>query len=101
RMGTKSYLHGACAADGRRRHRHGQPEHPRDVWRHRSSRWRSLRADVIPRKQNLKRGSEELSESFPYKRVVVTGGAGFLGRNIVERLRTQSELEIFAPRSAD
>ena len=42
-----------------------------------------------------------MSESFPYKRVVVTGGAGFLGRFIVQRLRAQPGLEIFAPRSAD
>ena len=42
-----------------------------------------------------------MSESFPYERVLVTGGAGFLGRFIVERLRTQPQLEVFAPRSAD
>lgn len=42
-----------------------------------------------------------MSESFPYERVAVTGGAGFLGRFIVERLRTQPQLEVFAPRSAD
>lgn len=42
-----------------------------------------------------------MSESFPYERVVVTGGAGFLGRFIVERLRAQPQLEVFAPRSAD
>ena len=47
------------------------------------------------------RGLEELSESFPYKRVVVTGGAGFLGRFITNRLGTQQGLEVFAPRSAD
>lgn len=33
--------------------------------------------------------------------MAVTGGAGFLGRFIVERLRTQPQLEVFAPRSAD
>jgi GDP-L-fucose synthase len=42
-----------------------------------------------------------LIESFPYKRVVVTGGGGFLGRFIVDRLRAQPELEVLAPRSAD
>jgi GDP-L-fucose synthase len=42
-----------------------------------------------------------LSESFPYERVVVTGGAGFLGRFIVDRLSEQSGLEVFTPRSAD
>jgi GDP-L-fucose synthase len=44
---------------------------------------------------------EKFSESFPYKRVVVTGGAGFLGRFIVERLRGLPEVEVFVPRSAD
>lgn len=44
---------------------------------------------------------EEFSESFPYKRVVVTGGAGFLGRFIVDRLRVLPDVEVFVPRSAD
>src|SRR5258705_10478368 len=43
----------------------------------------------------------EWTESFPYKRVVVPGGAGFLGRFIVARLRAQPGLEVFAPRSVD
>jgi GDP-L-fucose synthase len=44
---------------------------------------------------------EQFSESFPYKRVVVTGGAGFLGRFIVQRLRALKDAEVFVPRSAD
>lgn len=44
---------------------------------------------------------EKFSESFPYKRVVVTGGAGFLGRFIVERLRALTDVEVFVPRSAN
>lgn len=44
---------------------------------------------------------EELSESFPYKRVLVTGGAGFLGRVVVDRLRAHRDVEVFVPRSAD
>ncbi len=43
---------------------------------------------------------EMLSPSFPYQRVVVTGGAGFLGRVIVERLRRYAGVEIFVPRSS-
>lgn len=42
-----------------------------------------------------------LSESFPYKRVVITGGAGFLGRFVVDRLRGLGDIEVFVPRSAD
>jgi GDP-L-fucose synthase len=37
---------------------------------------------------------------WPGRRVVVTGGAGFLGRNVVERLR-QRGCEPFIPRSRD
>jgi GDP-L-fucose synthase len=42
-----------------------------------------------------------MNETFPYKRVVVTGGAGFLGRFIVDRLQSCAGLEVFVPRSAD
>jgi len=43
----------------------------------------------------------DLSESFPYKRVVVTGGAGFLGRFIVARLQTKKDVHVFVPRRAE
>jgi len=43
----------------------------------------------------------QLKETFPYERVVVTGGAGFLGRFIVERLQKYRDVEVFVPRSAD
>jgi GDP-L-fucose synthase len=36
--------------------------------------------------------------NFPYKKIVVTGGAGFLGRFIVERLRGYTGTEVFVPR---
>ena len=39
--------------------------------------------------------------NFPYKKIVVTGGAGFLGRFIVERLRDCPGVEVFVPRSRD
>jgi len=44
---------------------------------------------------------QSLNENFPYKRVVVTGGAGFLGRFIVERLKACADTQVFVPRSAD
>src|SRR5882724_5783292 len=39
----------------------------------------------------------ELGESFPFKRVVVTGGSGFLGRYIVNRLQQFRGLEVLVP----
>lgn len=42
-----------------------------------------------------------MNHNFPYKRIVVTGGAGFLGRFIVERLRRLEQVEVFVPRRAD
>ena len=42
-----------------------------------------------------------MSESFPYRRVVVTGGAGFLGRFVVERLHAHENVEVFVPRRSD
>lgn len=43
---------------------------------------------------------ERQNESFPYTRVVVTGGAGFLGRFVVERLRQFPNVEVSVPRSS-
>ena len=39
-----------------------------------------------------------MSETFPYQRVTVTGGAGFLGRFVIEKLKA-CDVEIFVPRS--
>jgi GDP-L-fucose synthase len=41
-----------------------------------------------------------LSDTFPYKRVTVTGGAGFLGRFVTEKLEARG-VEVFVPRSRD
>jgi len=42
-----------------------------------------------------------MSSGFPYERVVVTGGAGFLGSYVVERLRGRGVENVFVPRSKD
>jgi GDP-L-fucose synthase len=41
---------------------------------------------------------DSLSAEFPYKRIVVTGGAGFLGRFVVDRLHNFPNVEVFVPR---
>jgi GDP-L-fucose synthase len=38
---------------------------------------------------------------FLHSKVVVTGGAGFLGMFVVERLRSSSGTDVFVPRSRD
>jgi GDP-L-fucose synthase len=42
-----------------------------------------------------------LSAEFPYRKVVVTGGAGFLGRFVVDGLRKFSDVDVFVPRSRE
>lgn len=42
-----------------------------------------------------------MAQSFPFKRVTVTGGGGFLGRHLVGRLRDFSGVDIFVPRRSD
>lgn len=42
-----------------------------------------------------------MNDTFPYKRVTVTGGAGFLGRFVTEKLKAFAGVEVFVPRSRD
>ncbi|HEY6399945.1 MAG TPA: GDP-L-fucose synthase [Blastocatellia bacterium] len=42
-----------------------------------------------------------MSNRFPYERVVITGGAGFLGSYVVEKLRERGVENIIVPRSKD
>jgi len=42
-----------------------------------------------------------LSNTFPYQRVTVTGGAGFLGRFVIEKLKAYEGIEVFVPRQHD
>src|SRR5438034_8611622 len=42
-----------------------------------------------------------MKETFPYKLITVTGGAGFLGRFVTERLKLYDGVEVFVPRRRD
>ena len=42
-----------------------------------------------------------MNNQFPYSRIVVTGGAGFLGRFIVDKLKACNNVEVFTPRSRE
>lgn len=41
---------------------------------------------------------EGFREHFPFKRVLVTGGSGFLGQRVVQQLTTVENVELFIPR---
>lgn len=41
-----------------------------------------------------------MSQRFPYERIVITGGAGFLGSYVIEKLRARGCTQIFVPRRA-
>lgn len=44
---------------------------------------------------------DSIDVAFPYRKVIVTGGAGFLGRFLVDRLKNYPEVEVVVPRSRD
>jgi GDP-L-fucose synthase len=54
---------------------------------------------MTSRRLALRLGERSMGEFWPGRRVMVTGGGGFLGRAVVARLRSAGATEIFTPRS--
>jgi GDP-L-fucose synthase len=44
---------------------------------------------------------ETATPDFPYQKVVVTGGTGFLGQFVLAKLKSFARVEVFVPRSRD
>lgn len=42
-----------------------------------------------------------LNGAFPYEKVTVTGGAGFLGRFVTAKLKAYDDVEVFVPRKSE
>lgn len=55
---------------------------------------------IDPGSQNPLRDMKSAAIEFPYQRILVTGGAGFLGRFVVERLKSFPNVEVTLPRSS-
>jgi GDP-L-fucose synthase len=61
----------------------------------------AIRVSALAQVGYERRFNLRLSIGFLYKRIVVTGGAGFLGRFVVERLKAHSDVEVFVPRRSE
>src|SRR6267378_6239641 len=59
------------------------------------------RNSISKPKMETETRTEPTRPDFPYGRVVVTGGSGFLGRFVVEKLKDYPHIEVFVPRSRE
>jgi GDP-L-fucose synthase len=55
---------------------------------------------LIPRGRNDEQGNNMSENFWQHKKIIVTGGSGFLGSFVVEKLKQRGATDVFVPRSS-